>query len=46
MSEMEGLFLDKKIIPLIENYYTLDKSFEAFEFAEHGKPRGKIIVRI
>jgi NADPH:quinone reductase-like Zn-dependent oxidoreductase len=46
MSEMEGLFLDKKIIPLIENYYTLDKSAEAFEFAEHGKPRGKIIVRI
>jgi NADPH:quinone reductase-like Zn-dependent oxidoreductase len=46
MSEMEGLFREKKIIPIIENYYSLDNSAEAFELAEHGKPRGKIIVRV
>lgn len=46
MDEMEKLFLEKKLSPIIENYYTLDKSAEAFAFAEHGKPRGKIIVRI
>jgi NADPH:quinone reductase-like Zn-dependent oxidoreductase len=46
MDEMERLFLDKKLHPVIENYFSLDHSSEAFELAEHGKPRGKIIVRI
>ena len=46
MEEMERLFLDKKLFPVIENYFTLDRSAEAFELAEHGKPRGKIIIRI
>lgn len=46
MDEMERLFLDKKLYPVIENYFSLDHSSEAFELAEHGKPRGKIIVRI
>ncbi|MFH0843736.1 MAG: NAD(P)-dependent alcohol dehydrogenase [Bacteroidota bacterium] len=46
MDEMERLFLDKKLYPVIENYFSLDQSAEAFELLEHGKPRGKIIVRI
>ena len=43
--EMEKLFIDKKLYPVIEHYFTLDHSAEAFELAEHGKPRGKIIIR-
>jgi NADPH:quinone reductase-like Zn-dependent oxidoreductase len=46
MDEMERLFIDKKLHPVIENYFTLDHSAEAFELAESGKPRGKIIVRV
>jgi NADPH:quinone reductase-like Zn-dependent oxidoreductase len=46
MDEMEKLFLDKKLYPVIEHYFTLDQSAEAFELAEHGNPRGKIIIRI
>lgn len=46
MEEMEKLFIDKKLSPVIEHYFNLDQSSEAFELAEHGKPRGKIIIRI
>ena len=46
MEEMEKLFIDKKLSPVIENYFTLDHSAEAFKLAEHGRPRGKIIIRI
>jgi NADPH:quinone reductase-like Zn-dependent oxidoreductase len=46
MDEMERLFLAKKLVPVIENYFTLEHSAEAFELAENGKPRGKIIIRI
>jgi NADPH:quinone reductase-like Zn-dependent oxidoreductase len=46
MDEMERLFLDKKLNPIIEHTFTLDQAGEAFELAENGKPRGKIIVRI
>jgi len=46
MDEMEKLFIDKKLAPVIENYFTLDHSAEAFELAEHGRPRGKIIIRL
>lgn len=46
MDEMEKLFAEKKIVPLIENYFTLDKAGDAFDLAESGKVRGKIIVRI
>ncbi len=45
LEEMERLFMDKKLYPVIEHYFTLDHSAEAFEYAEHGKPRGKIIIR-
>lgn len=46
MDEMEKLFAEKKIIPVIENYFTLDKAGDAFDLAESGKVRGKIVVRI
>jgi NADPH:quinone reductase-like Zn-dependent oxidoreductase len=46
MDEMEKLFLDKKLHPVIEHFFTLSNSAEAFELAEHGKLRGKIIIRI
>jgi NADPH:quinone reductase-like Zn-dependent oxidoreductase len=46
MAEMEALFQEKRLIPLIENYFTLEKAAEAFEFTENGKPRGKVIVRV
>lgn len=46
MDEMERLFMDKKLYPVIEKYFSLDQSAEAFEHAEHGKPRGKVIIRI
>lgn len=46
IEEMEQLFSEKKLAPVIESYFTLDKAAEAFEMAEHGNPRGKIIVRI
>lgn len=46
LDEMEQLFSDKKLVPVIENYFTLETSAAAFEMAEHGKPRGKIIVRV
>jgi len=46
MDEMERLFLDKKLYPIIEHFFTLDQSAEAFELAENGGFRGKIIIRI
>jgi NADPH:quinone reductase-like Zn-dependent oxidoreductase len=46
MDEMERLFFDKKLYPIIEHTFTLDQAGEAFELAENGKPRGKIIIRI
>jgi NADPH:quinone reductase-like Zn-dependent oxidoreductase len=45
MDEMEKLLIDKKLYPVIEHYFTLDHSAEAFKLAEDGKPRGKIIIR-
>lgn len=44
--EIEKLFNEKMLSPLIENTFTLEKAAEAFELAEKGKPRGKIIIRI
>ena len=42
--EIERLFREKKLIPFIENIFTLEKASEAFEFAEKGRPRGKVII--
>ncbi len=44
--EMEKLFFEKKLYPVIENTFTLEHAGDAFELAEHGKHRGKIIVKI
>jgi len=44
--EIEKLFNEKKLKPLIENIFSLEKAAEAFELAEKRKPRGKIIIRI
>jgi NADPH:quinone reductase-like Zn-dependent oxidoreductase len=42
--EIEKLFNEKKLKPLIETRFTIEKAAEAFELAEKGKPRGKIII--
>jgi NADPH:quinone reductase-like Zn-dependent oxidoreductase len=42
--EIERLFNEKKLTPVIENIYPLEKASEAFIFAEKGKPRGKVII--
>jgi NADPH:quinone reductase-like Zn-dependent oxidoreductase len=42
---IEKLFIENKLKPVIENTFTLEKSAEAFDLAEHGKPRGKIIIK-
>jgi NADPH:quinone reductase-like Zn-dependent oxidoreductase len=44
--EIERLFEEKKLKPVIENIFTLDKTADAFEIAEKGKPRGKIVIKI
>lgn len=44
--EIEKLYNENKLKPFIENKFTLEKSSEAFELAEKGKPRGKIIIEI
>jgi NADPH:quinone reductase-like Zn-dependent oxidoreductase len=46
LDEMEKLFLEKKLYPVIENNFTLGESEKAFDLAEKGRPRGKIIVKI
>lgn len=46
LDEMERLFLEGKLRPVIENYFTLETAVDAFNLAEHGKLRGKIIVRV
>ena len=44
--EIEKLYIEKKLKPVIERTFLLENADEAFEFAEWGKPRGKIIVKI
>lgn len=46
IQEMETLFLEKKLYPVIEKVFPLYQAVKAFELAEHGKPRGKIVVTI
>jgi NADPH:quinone reductase-like Zn-dependent oxidoreductase len=45
-SEMEKLLLDKKIKPVIDKIFTLEKTAEAFDYAEKRKPKGKVLVKI
>jgi len=44
--ELGILFTENKLKPLIEKTFTLETTGAAFEFAEKGKPRGKIIIRV
>jgi NADPH:quinone reductase-like Zn-dependent oxidoreductase len=44
--EIERLFSEKKLKPVIENTFTLEKASEAFEFAEKGRPRGKVVITL
>jgi NADPH:quinone reductase-like Zn-dependent oxidoreductase len=45
-SELESLIEKGNLKPLIENIYPLEKAAEAFDKAEFGKPRGKIVIRV
>ena len=44
--ELEALIEQKKLKPVIEDKYPLERSSEAFDKAEFGKPRGKVIIEI
>jgi NADPH:quinone reductase-like Zn-dependent oxidoreductase len=44
--ELEALIEHKKLQAVIENTYPLEKSSEAFDKAEFGKPRGKVIITV
>jgi NADPH:quinone reductase-like Zn-dependent oxidoreductase len=43
---LEALFKEGKLEPLIEHSFPLEKTREAFELLENGKPRGKVVVSI
>lgn len=44
--ELEAMIEQKKLKPVIENVFSLEKSSEAFDKAEFGKPRGKVIIKV
>ncbi|HUX95017.1 MAG TPA: NAD(P)-dependent alcohol dehydrogenase [Bacteroidales bacterium] len=44
--EIERLWREKKLIPLIDSTFSLSKCGDAFYHAEHGKPRGKVVVTV
>jgi NADPH:quinone reductase-like Zn-dependent oxidoreductase len=44
--EIEKLFSEKKLKTVIENTFPLEKASAAFEFAEKGKPRGKVVITL
>jgi len=43
--ELEAFIQQKKLKPLIDSVYPLQNSSEAFDKAEFGKPRGKVIIQ-
>ena len=43
---LESMFLEKKLKPFIDKTFPLEKTAEAFEYAEFGRPKGKVIVTI
>lgn len=45
-TELEDLILRKKVKPFIDKTFSLEKTTEAFVYAEKGKPRGKVIITI
>ena len=44
--EIEKLFNEKKLIPVIENIFKLEEAAKAFDVAEKGRPRGKVVVKV
>jgi NADPH:quinone reductase-like Zn-dependent oxidoreductase len=44
--EIERLWKEKKLAPVIESTFPLSKCGDAFYHAENGKPRGKVIVTV
>lgn len=44
--ELESLMEQKKLKPVIEDVYPLEKASEAFDKAEFGKLQGKIIINV
>lgn len=42
--EIEKLFAEKKLTPVIEHTFNLANAAEAFKMAEKGRPRGKVII--
>ena len=44
--EIEMLWKEKKLVPLIDSTFPLSKCGDAFYHTEHGKPRGKVIVTV
>ena len=44
--EMEMLWREKKVVPMIDRTFPLSKCGDAFYHTEHGKPKGKVIVTI
>jgi NADPH:quinone reductase-like Zn-dependent oxidoreductase len=45
-AELERLMEEKNLKPVIESVFPLEKSSEAFDKAEFGKPRGKVIIKV
>jgi NADPH:quinone reductase-like Zn-dependent oxidoreductase len=44
--ELETFIQQKKLKPLIESIYPMENSSQAFDKAEFGKPRGKVIIKV
>lgn len=44
--ELESLIKTGKLKPLIENTFTLEDAAKAFDKAEFGKPRGKVVIKL
>jgi len=44
--DLEKMLMEKKVVPHIEKTFTLENAAEAFEFAEKGRPKGKVIVTV
>jgi NADPH:quinone reductase-like Zn-dependent oxidoreductase len=44
--DLEKMLIEKKVKPHIDRTFTLENAAEAFEYAEKGKPKGKVIVTV
>jgi NADPH:quinone reductase-like Zn-dependent oxidoreductase len=44
--ELEALLESGSVRPLIENTFPLEKAAEAFDKAQYGRPRGKVIITV